>query len=100
MIDIKGHICQVTFIVLHHDDHEILLGLDWLKLTGASLHPRDLLLKFPCTSVPIFHNPSALDDEFDDFEAPVLSCIIFVDEDDIDFDGLLTTISLWNLLKY
>ena len=26
LIDIQGHSCQVTFIVLHHDDHEILLG--------------------------------------------------------------------------
>jgi hypothetical protein len=42
-------------------------------------------LKFPGTSVPIFHYPSALDDEFDDFEAPVLSSIV-ADEDDIDFD--------------
>jgi hypothetical protein len=42
-------------------------------------------LKFPGTYFPIFHIPSALDDEFDDFEAPVLSSIV-VDEDDIDFD--------------
>jgi hypothetical protein len=42
LIDIQGQSCQVTFIVLHHDDHEILLGLDWFKLTGASLHPHIL----------------------------------------------------------
>jgi hypothetical protein len=42
-IDIHGHSCHVTFIVLHHDDHEILLGL----------HPRDLLLKIPGTSDPL-----------------------------------------------
>ena len=42
-------------------------------------------MKFPGTSVPFFHNPSALDDEFDDSEAPMLSSIV-VDEDDIDFD--------------
>jgi hypothetical protein len=41
-------------------------------------------LKFPGTSVPIFHNHTALDDEFDDSEAPMLSSIV-VDEDDIDF---------------
>jgi hypothetical protein len=46
LIDIQGHRCLVTFIVFHHDDHEILHGLDWFKLAGASLHPRDLLLKF------------------------------------------------------
>jgi hypothetical protein len=85
LIDIQGHICKVPFIVHHHDDHEILLGLDWFTLTGACLHPRELLLKFHGTSVPIFHNPSALDDEFDDSEAPMLSSIV-VDEDYIDFD--------------
>jgi hypothetical protein len=77
LIDIQGHSCKVTLTVLHHDDHEILLGLDWFQLTGASLHPRDLILKFPGTS--------ALDDEFDDSEAPMLTSIV-VDEDDIDFD--------------
>ncbi len=42
-------------------------------------------MKFPGTSVPIFHNPSALDDEFDDSKDPMLSSIV-VDEDEIDFD--------------
>jgi hypothetical protein len=45
-IDIHGHRCSISFIVLDHDDHEQLLGLDWFRLTGASLHPRDLVLKF------------------------------------------------------
>jgi hypothetical protein len=42
-------------------------------------------LKFPDTSVPILHKPSALDDDFDDSEAPMLSSIV-ADENDIDFD--------------
>ena len=63
-IDIHGHSCSISFIVLDHDDHELLLGLDWFRLTGASLHPRDLVLKFPGTSVPLIHNP--LDEDSDD----------------------------------
>ncbi len=27
-IDIHGHYCSISFIVLDHDDHELLLGLD------------------------------------------------------------------------
>ena len=42
-------------------------------------------MKFPDTSVPILHKPSALDDDFDDSEAPMLSSIV-ADENDIDFD--------------
>ncbi len=42
-------------------------------------------MKFHGTSLPIFHNPSAFDDEFDDSEAPILSSIV-VDKDYIDFD--------------
>ncbi len=70
------------------------------KLSGADLHPRELLLKFPGTSVPIIHYPSDLDDEFDDPEAPILSSIV-VDEDDIDFDidWFIDNNFQWNLLK-
>jgi hypothetical protein len=98
-IDIQGHSCQVTFIVLHYDDHEILLGLDWFNLTGASFHPRDLLLKFPGTLFLIFiihqlmmsfmilkllyYLPLLL--------TKTISILILI--------GLLTTISPWNLLK-
>jgi hypothetical protein len=42
-------------------------------------------LKFPGTSVPIYHNPSALDEMYNNSEASILSSIV-VDEDNIDFD--------------
>jgi hypothetical protein len=95
-IDIHGHSCSISFIVLDHDDHELLLGLDWLRLTGASLHPRDLVLKFPGTSVPLIHNP--FDEDIDDLEAQVLSS-------GVDDKMILTStstrakikVSLWSL---
>jgi hypothetical protein len=61
------------------------LGLDWFKLTCASFYYRALLLKFPGTSVPIYLNPSALDDKFDHSKAPYLFSIV-IGVDDIDFD--------------
>jgi hypothetical protein len=85
-----------TFIVLDHDDHELLLGLDWFRLTGASLHPRDLVLKFPGTSVPLIHNP--FDEDIDDLEAQVLSSVV---DDKMILTSTSTRakikVSLWSL---
>ena len=61
-IDINGHTCQISFIVLEHDDHEILLGLDWFRLTGASLHPSDRVLNFPGTTVSLLNDISSTAD--------------------------------------
>ena len=86
-IDINGHTCQISFIVLEHDDHEILLGLDWFRLTGASLHPSDRVFKFPGTTVSLLNETSSTADTdtyFDD-DVPVLSATV-LDEDDIDAD--------------
>jgi hypothetical protein len=78
LLFIHGHSCSISFSVLDHDDHELLLGL-----TEASLHPRDLVFKFSGTLVPLIHNP--LDEDFDDLEAPILSYNV-VDEYDFDID--------------
>ena len=48
-LKIQDHSRQPSFVVLEHDEHEILLANDWLKLNGASLHPSDLVLKFSGT---------------------------------------------------
>ena len=79
-----GHCCKISFIILEHDDNEILSGLDSFRLTGASLHPSDLILKFPGTTVPLLTNPSSLDDDYED-EVHILSSTV-VDEDDISTD--------------
>jgi hypothetical protein len=84
-IDINGHTCQISFIVLEHYDHEILLGLDWFRLTGASLHPSDRVLKFPGTTVSLLNDISSTvdtDNHFDD-DVPDLSASV-LDEDDTD----------------
>ena len=74
-IDIQGHNCQFSFIVLEHDDHELLLGINWFKLTGASIHPNNLVLNIG-TSDPLFQNPAVLHDDNDIHTAPILSSII------------------------
>ncbi|CAF1023560.1 unnamed protein product [Brachionus calyciflorus] len=46
-VDIEGHVCDLEFLVIDHEDNECLLGLDWFMRTGASLHPSIKSLKFP-----------------------------------------------------
>jgi hypothetical protein len=85
-VDIQGHSCQLTLVVLDHDDHENFLGLDWFMATGASLHPKSHTLQFPGTVVKL-HSPQLFDDSYngtddDDF---ILSVSI-ADEEDIAVD--------------
>lgn len=46
-IDIKGHSCNLQLMVIDHDDHDVLLGLDWFEMTGAGLYPRLKMLRLP-----------------------------------------------------
>jgi hypothetical protein len=47
LVDINGHTCFISFLVMEHDDHDALLGLDWFGATGAGLYPAMKLLRFP-----------------------------------------------------
>ncbi len=47
LVDINGHTCYISFLVMEHDDHDALLGLDSLRATGAGLYPALKLLRFP-----------------------------------------------------
>jgi RNase H-like domain found in reverse transcriptase/Reverse transcriptase (RNA-dependent DNA polymerase)/Ty3 transposon capsid-like protein/Integrase zinc binding domain/Chromo (CHRromatin Organisation MOdifier) domain/gag-polyprotein putative aspartyl protease len=40
-------VCNLEFIVTNLDRHDVLLGLDWFKETGAVYHPSKYILKFP-----------------------------------------------------
>jgi len=101
-VDIQGHSCQLTLVVLEHDDHEVLLGLDWFMATGASLHPKSHTLQFPGTVVQL-HSPHHSEDinscnAEDDF---ILSVSV-ADEDDISGDvdwHANTTIKMQPLAK-
>ena len=69
-VDIQGHTCPIIMVIMEHDDHEVLLGLDWFMVTGASLHPKFKVLRFPGVSVPLeSHNEEQWNiNEFDDVE--------------------------------
>ena len=44
-------VCYIKFIVIEHDDHPILLGLDWFECSGASLNPSQNTVTFPRRTV-------------------------------------------------
>jgi hypothetical protein len=49
-IDIAGHICELEFLVINHDDHDALLGLDWFYATNAGIYPAANRIEFnDCT---------------------------------------------------
>ncbi|CAF0965908.1 unnamed protein product [Brachionus calyciflorus] len=36
-VDIEGHTCRMSFLVLDMEDYEVLLGLNWFEQTGAGI---------------------------------------------------------------
>jgi hypothetical protein len=82
-VDIQGHSCHLTLVVLKHDDHDVLLGLDWFMATGASLHPKSHTLQFPGTVVQL-HSPHHSDDIYScNAEDDCILSVSVADEDDI-----------------
>ena len=47
IVSIYGRECKMEFIIIDHKDHDILLGLDWFRLTGAGIFPSINLIRFP-----------------------------------------------------
>ena len=50
-LTVHNNECKMQFLVVDHDDHDILLGLDWFKLTGAGIYPLEKVLKFPSKKI-------------------------------------------------
>ena len=46
-IEVHGHICKLSLLIMDHEDHDVLLGLNWFAATGAGLFPAEKILKFP-----------------------------------------------------
>ena len=57
-VNIHGHICDLFFVILEHDDHECLLGLDWFKATRASINPASKSLRFESETIFLSQNGS------------------------------------------
>ena len=55
-VDIQGNSVELSFLITNHDDHPILLGLDYFSLSMASLNPSMCELRFPGTRVVLENN--------------------------------------------
>ena len=91
LIDIHGHATSIEFVILHNDDHEILLGLDWFMQTGASVHPSSHTLRFPGTVVKLISSslsepPIYEPDDGVELEDPIILSTTIADADDIATD--------------
>ena len=50
-VELGNSICYLKFIIIHHDNHPILLGRDWFNITGASINPSRNTVTFPGTEL-------------------------------------------------
>ncbi|CAF1111095.1 unnamed protein product, partial [Brachionus calyciflorus] len=46
-VEIGGRKHELEFIVFDHNDHDVLLGMDWFELTGCGIFPSKGILQFP-----------------------------------------------------
>jgi len=78
-INVHGHVVFMQFLVMEHEDHDVLLGLDWFRKTGASISPAESTLKFPGVKIKLNNSDNSNIDS-DDHEIYVTEV---VDEEDI-----------------
>ena len=55
-LTIQGYVTNLEFLIMDHDDHDILLGLDWFELTGAGMYPSKKELRFPSDKISLATN--------------------------------------------
>ena len=46
IVNVQGHSCELEMYVICHEDHDVLLGLDWFMATGAQFCPSEGILRF------------------------------------------------------
>jgi hypothetical protein len=83
-VNINGHLCKLNLIAIDHDDHDVLLGLDWFDLTGAGVFPALQLLKFPSENVYLSSNAESRNYS----ENVDVLLVDIADENDIDDDNI------------
>ena len=44
-VNVQGTVCELAFVFIPHDDHDILLGVDWFAETNAGLKPGQNILQ-------------------------------------------------------
>jgi hypothetical protein len=50
-VEVASRTCKLKFLVLPHEEHDVLLGLDWFSLTNAGLFPSMGVVRFPGENV-------------------------------------------------
>ena len=97
-IDVQGHSCTLELYIMEHDDHEVLLGLNWFMATGAGIFPGEGILRFKGESVYLENQVKVYDNEPD--ELVMMSEIAnAVDEEDIEGETDWTMIDQDQVLK-
>ena len=77
-VDINGHTCNMEFLIIDHEDHDVLLGLDWFNLTGAAIYPAEGILKFPSLKLKLKKIEDNIEEDYQKVMVTEL-----IDEDDI-----------------
>ena len=82
-VNVQGSSVEISFIIIDHSDHDILLGLDWFSATDVGFYPGQKILKFP--KLPNYIN---LDHENEENNETIIDlCLADVpDEFDMDTD--------------
>ena len=76
-LEINKSVASLSFVIIEHEDHDILLGLDWFAQTNVGFYPNEKILKFPC-------DPKYLN-EMDDEDT--IDLFIAEEHDEIDIEG-------------
>ncbi|CAF1017672.1 unnamed protein product [Brachionus calyciflorus] len=87
-VEIEGHTCRMSFLVLDMEDYEVLLGLNWFEQTGAGIFPSEKILRFPVHTVRLLKDDSKYE-TFDDMVDVLLTEV--VDEVDIENESYWET---------
>lgn len=90
-VDIKGHCCDLPFIVLDMEDHDVLLGLDWFEESGAGIYLQQKLLKIKSHIIRLNGNELSCGDQRDSprnvFVSEVVESVSEDGTDGLDDDG-------------
>jgi len=65
-VEVQGHACKISFIIMDHEDHDALLGLDWFNETGACLCPATKTLPFPSEKIILMSEGNEVEPSYDE----------------------------------
>ena len=90
-VDLKGHCCDLPFIVLDMEDHDVLLGLDWFEESGAGIYLQHKLLKIKSHIIRLNGDELSCGDQRDSprdvFVSEVVESVSEDGTDGLDDDG-------------